>query len=75
MKIGFIGLGAMGGALCQNIVRKHDDHVYAYDIRPEALKDVCLTGAMPCRSAAETAKKSGSDLYDGPDIRSGAVHL
>ena len=58
MKIGFIGLGAMGGALCRNIVRKHDDHVYAYDIRPEALKDVCLTGATPCRSAAETAKKA-----------------
>ncbi|MBQ1787467.1 MAG: hypothetical protein II004_00895, partial [Erysipelotrichaceae bacterium] len=28
MKIGFIGLGIMGEAMCSNIILKHDDTVY-----------------------------------------------
>ena len=36
MKIGFIGLGIMGESMCENIVKKHDDTVYAFDfIRSE----------------------------------------
>ena len=31
MKIGFIGLGIMGESMCENIVKKHDDKVYAND--------------------------------------------
>ena len=31
MKIGFIGLGIMGESMCENIVKKHDDTVYAND--------------------------------------------
>ncbi|MBO6158162.1 MAG: NAD(P)-dependent oxidoreductase [Firmicutes bacterium] len=32
MKIGFIGLGIMGEAMCGNIIRKHPDQVLIYDI-------------------------------------------
>ena len=31
MKIGFIGLGIMGSAMCENIIRKHDDRVFVFD--------------------------------------------
>ena len=30
MKIGFIGLGIMGSAMCANIIHKHDDAVYVF---------------------------------------------
>ena len=32
MRIGFIGLGIMGEAMCYNIIRKHDGDVYIYDV-------------------------------------------
>ena len=35
MKIGFIGLGIMGESMCENIVKKHDDTVYAFDFVKE----------------------------------------
>ena len=31
MKIGFIGLGIMGESMCENIVKKHNDKVFACD--------------------------------------------
>ena len=35
MKIGFIGLGIMGEAMCANIIQKHDDTVYLFDVITE----------------------------------------
>ena len=35
MRIGFIGLGIMGEAMCYNIIRKHDGDVYIYDVKTE----------------------------------------
>lgn len=32
MRIGFIGLGIMGEPMCYNVIKKHDDKVYAFDI-------------------------------------------
>ena len=32
MRIGFIGLGLMGEPMCYNIIKKHDDAVYVFDI-------------------------------------------
>ncbi len=58
MKIGFIGLGTMGSAMCQNITRKHDDSVFAYDIRPDALEAAVSQGAVACTSAAEIARRA-----------------
>ncbi len=57
MKIGFIGLGIMGEAMCTNIARKHDDTVYCYDIVPEKMQ---IPGAVPC--ADSRALAAASDL-------------
>lgn len=35
MKIGFIGLGIMGEAMSYNVIKKHDDLVFVYDINPQ----------------------------------------
>ncbi len=32
MKIGFVGLGIMGESMAENIVKKHNDKVYVYDL-------------------------------------------
>ena len=54
--IGFIGLGVMGGPMCRNVVRKHAGPVYAFDLNPEALREVEEAGARPAGAIAEVAK-------------------
>jgi 3-hydroxyisobutyrate dehydrogenase-like beta-hydroxyacid dehydrogenase len=50
--IGFIGLGAMGGPMCRNVVNKHRGPVYAFDMNPAALADA---GALPAASVVAVA--------------------
>ncbi len=58
MKIGFIGLGIMGESMCENIVKKHDDTVYAFDIVPEKVEKLAALGAVACVSNKDLAEKS-----------------
>ena len=58
MKIGFIGLGIMGEAMCTNIIRRHDDDVYVYDVIEEKTQALAAAGGIPCRDALELAEKS-----------------
>ena len=58
MKIGFIGLGIMGESMCANIVKKHDDSVYCFDLNGEQVKKLAAEGAIPCGSNAEVAKNA-----------------
>ena len=55
MRIGFIGLGIMGEPMCYNIVKKHDDRVFVYDIRESQVKIAEGYGAVGCRSSSEVA--------------------
>ena len=56
MKIGFIGLGIMGESMCENIVKKHDDDVYAFDFIKEKVDLLASKGAIPCENSVELAK-------------------
>lgn len=58
MKIGFIGLGIMGESMCENIVKKHDDTVYAFDFVEEKIKLLESKGAVACKDSRELAEKS-----------------
>lgn len=58
MKIGFIGLGIMGEAMSENIVKKHDDHVCVYDYVREKVELLASKGAVPCENSVELAEKS-----------------
>ena len=40
MKIGFIGLGIMGESMSENIIKKHDDTVYVFDVVKEKTEKV-----------------------------------
>ncbi len=58
MKIGFIGLGIMGESMCENIIKKHDDKVFVFDINKSQVDKLAALGGIPCESAPETAKKA-----------------
>lgn len=58
MKIAFIGLGIMGEAMCGNILEKHDDTVYVYDVLPEKAQPFAQKGAVVCADAAAAAQNA-----------------
>ncbi|MCI8268435.1 MAG: NAD(P)-dependent oxidoreductase [Lachnospiraceae bacterium] len=58
MKIGFIGLGVMGNAMSSNIVKKHSDEVYVFDVKKDKVCQLEELGALGCESARETAQKA-----------------
>lgn len=58
MKIGFIGLGIMGSAMCANIIHKHDDEVYVFDALKEKTDLLVKKGGTGCTSAKEVAEKA-----------------
>lgn len=53
-RVGFIGLGNMGGGMAANLARKGHD-VRAYDISDEALARAKAAGCLPVASAADAA--------------------
>ncbi len=56
MKIGFVGLGIMGESMSENILKKHDDKVYVYDLNTEKVEKLAALGAVPCKSSREVAE-------------------
>ena len=58
MKIGFIGLGIMGSAMCANIIHKHDDDVYVFDADPAKTEELAREGGIACRNSKELAEKA-----------------
>lgn len=55
MKVGFIGVGNMGGPMCRNIIRNTNHEVIVYDLSPEALKACTDLGASAGASVADIA--------------------
>jgi 3-hydroxyisobutyrate dehydrogenase len=53
-RIGFIGLGNMGGGMAANLAKAGHD-VRAFDLSPEALDRARAAGCLPVASAAEAA--------------------
>ncbi len=58
MKIGFIGLGIMGEAMCRNIVQKNAEPVYVFDFVKEKVDLLVKEGAVACTSSLEVAEKA-----------------
>jgi len=56
MRIGFIGLGRMGGNMCRRLLR--DGHaIVAYNRTPEKTRELALEGAEPAFTIAELVSK------------------
>ena len=55
MKIGFIGVGAMGGPMSRNIVGKTNHEVTVFDLNPAAMEACIKAGAKRGASVADIA--------------------
>jgi 3-hydroxyisobutyrate dehydrogenase-like beta-hydroxyacid dehydrogenase len=55
MKVGFIGVGNMGGPMCHNIIRNTNHEVVVFDLSAEALKACTDLGAAAAKSVADVA--------------------
>src|ERR1700733_2768466 len=57
MKVGFIGVGNMGGPMCRNIIRNTNHEVIVFDLSPDAIKACTDLGATAATSVADTASR------------------
>ena len=60
MKVGFIGVGNMGGPMCRNIVKRSNHQVSVFDLNAAAVKT--------CTDLGATAAKSIADVTKGADV-------
>jgi len=60
MKVGYIGVGNMGGPMCRNLIKKSNHQVTVFDLNEAALKTCTDLGATGAKSVAEVTK--GADL-------------
>lgn len=58
MKVGFIGVGNMGGPMCRNIVKRSNHHVTVFDLNAAAVKTCTDLGATAATSLAEVTKSA-----------------
>lgn len=67
-RVGFVGLGVMGGAMCRNVIRrgKFSSVVY-FDRDPAAVQSVAVVGGRPAADLAEVADASDLILLSLPD--------
>ena len=57
MKVGFIGVGNMGGPMCRNIIRNTNPEVIVFALSPDAVKACTDLGASAGSSVADVAKR------------------
>ncbi len=60
MKVGFIGVGNMGGPMCRNIIKRSNHQVTVFDLNPAAVKTCTDLGGTAGKSVAEVTK--GADI-------------
>jgi 3-hydroxyisobutyrate dehydrogenase-like beta-hydroxyacid dehydrogenase len=58
MRIGFIGVGNMGGPMCRNIIRNTNHQVTVFDLNEAAMRACAELGAASGGSAAEVARSA-----------------
>ncbi len=58
MRIGFIGVGNMGGPMCRNIIKNSNHDVLVFDLDPVALKRCTELGATAATSVADVASRA-----------------
>ncbi|MBO4819642.1 MAG: NAD(P)-dependent oxidoreductase [Firmicutes bacterium] len=58
MKIGFVGLGIMGESMCENIIKKHNEKVFVYDVVKEKTDKLTALGGIPCKDASEVMRNA-----------------
>jgi 3-hydroxyisobutyrate dehydrogenase-like beta-hydroxyacid dehydrogenase len=57
VKVGFIGVGNMGGPMCRNIIKNTNHEVVVFDLNPAAVKECTDLGASAGASVADVASR------------------
>ncbi len=57
MKVGFIGVGNMGGPMCRNIIKNTNHEVIVFDLNSDAVKACTDLGATAGASVADVASR------------------
>ena len=52
MKVGFIGVGNMGGPMCRNIIKRSNHQVTVFDLNAAAVKACTDLGGTAAKSIA-----------------------
>jgi len=65
VKVGFIGVGNMGGPMCRNIIRNTNHEVVVFDLSASALQECVDLGAAAAGSVADLAKACDVTLGAG----------
>jgi 3-hydroxyisobutyrate dehydrogenase-like beta-hydroxyacid dehydrogenase len=60
VKVGFIGVGNMGGPMCRNIIKRSNHQVTVFDLNAAAVETCTALGASAAKSVAEVTK--GADI-------------
>jgi len=55
LKVGFIGVGNMGGPMCRNIIKRSNHQVTVFDLNAASVKTCTDLGATAAKSVAEVA--------------------
>ena len=55
-RYGYIGLGMMGSAMADNLIRRGGGHVTVHDIDPTAVEAAAALGAALASCAADVAR-------------------
>ena len=68
LKLGFVGLGAMGLPMAENLISKaaHGSKLYVYDISEDAMTQLAETHpgvVVVCQSPREVSQNTVSDQY------------
>ena len=58
MKVGFIGVGNMGGPMCRNIVKRSNHQVTVFDLNAAAVKTCTDLGATAAKSVADVTQSA-----------------
>ena len=56
MKVGYIGVGNMGGPMCRNLIKKSNHAVTVFDLNAAAVKTCTDLGATAGKSIADVTK-------------------
>ncbi|MBV8393086.1 MAG: NAD(P)-dependent oxidoreductase, partial [Alphaproteobacteria bacterium] len=60
MKVGYVGVGNMGGPMCRNLIKRSNHAVTVFDLNPAAVKTCTDLGAAAGKSIADVTK--GADV-------------
>jgi len=66
MRVGFVGIGNMGGPMCRNIIRNTNHEVTVFDLNPAAMTACTEVGGRAGASTAEVAARSDVVLTSLP---------